>query len=305
MIYLLYGPDTYRSREKLRELIAAFRAKAGGAFNVTRLDAKEEFAAVRAIGRTTPLFARKEFWAIERISEAAQEDQDYVRDSLDRWRRDRDLTVVFWEAGIEAQDAMLVALKKHAAKAQEFKPLVAAAVRRWLAGEIVRREIQLAREEAERLAARFGSDLWALSQELGKIASGWQERYAIREEEKVWSFTGEFFRKRRPSIRPLERLLEAGYEPIYIVGALASALRTLALVYYGIERNTLKNVTAKFHPYVVEKNAELARRLRRSDISDYFSALLAADLELKTGRLPPPLPLLKLVLGRTKSKTSA
>ena len=297
MLYLLYGPDTYRSREKLREFIAAFRAKAGRTFNVTRLDAEEEFAAVRAIGRTASLFAKKELWAIERISKATKEDQDYVRDSLDRWGMDRDLTVVFWEAELEAKDAMLVALKKHASKAQEFKPLAAAAVRRWLAGEIVRREIRLAREEAAQLALRFGSDLFALSQELGKIASGWQERRTVSEAEKVWSFTDEFFRKRRASIRPLGRLLEAGYEPIYIVGALASALRTLALVHYGIERNTLKNAAAKLHPYVVKKNAELARRLRRSDISDYFSALLAADLELKTGQLPPPLPLIKLVLN--------
>ncbi len=36
--------------------------------------------------------------------------------------------------------------------------------------------------------------------------------------------------------------------------------------------------------------------LRRRDISGYFAALLAADLEFKTGKLPSPLPLLKLVL---------
>lgn len=298
MIYLLYGPDTYRSREKLREFIAAFQAKAGGAFNVTRLDAGEESTAVRAIGRTASLFAPKELYAIERISEAAKEDQDYVRDSLERWREDRDLTVVFWEAGIEAKDAMLAAVKKHAAQTQEFKPLAAAAVRRWIAGEIDRREIRLAREEAEQLAARFGSDLWALSQELGKIASGWQERRTASEAEKVWSFTDEFFRKRRASIRPLGRLLEAGCEPIYILGALAGALRTLALVQDGLERGNLRAATAKLHPYVVKKNAELARRLRRSDISDYFSALLSADLEQKTGRLPPPLPLIKVTLRK-------
>lgn len=296
MIYLLHGPDTYRSRTKLREIIVAFQAKAGGAFNVTRLDAEEEFEAVQAIGRAAPLFAQKELYVIERISGAAKEDQAYVREWLERWADDRDLTVVFWEAEREAKDAMLAAVKKHAAKSQEFKALPGAAVRRWLAAEAERRGIRLGRENAERLHARFGPDLWALSHELEKIASGWSEHYAIDAEENVWSFTDEFFRRRRASALSLGRLLAAGYEPIYVLGALAGALRTLALVQDGLERGTLKRLTAKLHPYVIKKNAELARRLRRSDISDYFSALLLADLELKTGQLPPPLPLIKLAL---------
>lgn len=296
MIYFLRGPDTYRSRQKLREITAAFQKKAGGMFNVTRIDAEDQPGAVRAVGRAASLFAQKELYVIERISGAAKEDQAHVRGALERWAGDRDLTLIFWEAELEAKDALLAALKKCAAKTQEFKALTGAAVMRWIAGETERRKIRLARGEAERLAARFGPDLWALAQELEKVSSGWQERTALREEEKVWSFTDEFFRQRRASVRYLERLLEAGYEPIYILGALAGALRTLTLVADGLERGNLRAATAKLHPYVVKKNAELARRLRRSDISDYFFALLSADLEQKTGQLPPPLPLIKLVL---------
>lgn len=298
MIYFLHGPDTYRSRQKLREIIAAFQAKAGGEFNVTRLDAEESFGAVRAVIGTASLFAAKELYVIERISAAAKEDQEYVREALARWTKDRNLTVVFWEVESDGKSKMLAAIKKHATRSQEFAPLSAAAVRRWLADEAGRRNIALAREEAIGLALRFGSDLWALSQELEKIASGWSERSRAHEEENVWSFTDKFFRHRREMVLALERLIAAGYEPTYILGALSAALRTLALVQHGLEEGKLKTVTANLHPYVVKKNIDLARALRRQDIGGYFSTLLAVDLEFKTGRLPPPLPLLKLVLRR-------
>lgn len=296
MIYFLYGLDTYRSRAKLREIIGAFQKKAGGAFNVTRLDAEDEPGAVRVIGRASSLFAAKELYAIERISAAVKEDQEYVRETLARWKADRNLTVIFWEAELDDKSGILAAIKKHATKSQEFTPLSAAAVRRWLADEAGRRNIALAREEAGQLSARFGSDLWALSGELEKIASGWSERSSLQGEKKVWDFTDEFLRRRRMSILPLENLLAAGYEPVYLVGALAGALRTLALVRDGVSRGNSRGAFAGLHPYVVKKNTELARSLRRQDVRRYFSELLAADLEFKTGRLPGPLPLVKLVL---------
>ncbi|MBI4132506.1 MAG: hypothetical protein HY473_00195 [Candidatus Sungbacteria bacterium] len=308
MIYFLYGPDTYRSRRKLGEIIAAFEKKAGGGLAITRLDAADRPEAVFSVGRTASLFAAKELIVIENALAAQHEERgEYVRVNLPRWSKDRNLTVIFWEGDGVKPGAVAADLKRQAEKSQEFLLLGPAAAAKWLLAEALRRNLRLSAEEQRLLLERFGSDLWAMTQELDKIRDGWSPARIARAEEKIWSFSDVFLARRRSAFRPLVRLLAAGYDPVYLVGALASALRSLALVWQGVRTGKLKKLTAGLNPYVARKNMELARNADVSGIRNSFAALREADVELKTGALSPPLPLLKLVLEKypVKSKNPA
>lgn len=296
MIYFLYGADTYRSRAKAREIVLEFRKKAGGILNVTKIDAGENPEAVLMAGRTASLFAEKELLVIERASGATQEAVRYLHDRFSAWKSDRNLTIIFWEAEISEDETIVKEIKEHAAKAQEFKLLAPAALRGWLAEESVRRGARIGSDEMRLLIARYGANLWALANELEKIAAGWPVNYEIKEEEKIWNFTDLFFANRRRSIRPLANLLAAGFEPVKIVGALASSLRTLAIVWKGAGRGTLAKIFKGLHPFVVKKNAEIARNADEARMRNFFSDLVAADVALKTGKLPAPLPLIDLVV---------
>ena len=301
MIYFLHGQDTYRSRQKLHEIIAAFREKAGGMLNVMRVDAEEQPDAVFDVGRTGSLFAEKELVVIERASGSRGEAQEYLESRVGDWAKSKTLTVIFWEGELKNGDGLAAILAKAAAKAQEFRPLPAVAVRRRIAAEAAVRKIRLAPREADILVARFGSDLWSLSNELWKIRDGWSVESAQAREENVWAFTDAFFKRPRSAFRALTRLLESGHEAMYLVGALASALRALTRVWWGARTGKLKKAGAGLHPFVVRKNAELARNLTLDSIARCYDRLVAADVEQKTGVLPPPLPLVKLVLQRRQS----
>lgn len=292
MIYLLYGPDTYRSRAKLREIIAAFSAKAGGALNVTRVDAEERPEAVLAVGRAATLFSPKELVVIERASRADGRVSSFLRERLGSWSRDRNLTVVFWEGGAAAP--ALAEIAGHATKSQEFAPLGSRALERWIAVEASARGLRIAPEERRILATRYGSDLWAIANELEKVHAGWSLRREASQAEKVWDFTDAFLGRPRRAFRPLTALLGAGYEPLYLLGALAGALRNLALVWEASRQRA--GAPPGLHPFVAKKYAELARRMDAAALRERFRALLAADVTLKTGKLPPPLPLIKLVI---------
>lgn len=296
MIYFLYGADTYRSRAKVREIIAEFQKKAGGVLNVMRVDAGEQPESALMAGRTASLFAEKELLVIERASESAPEVRRHIRDRLPAWKSDRNLTVIFWEAEVGGEEAPANVIREHAAKTQEFKLLTPAALRGWLAEESISRGARLGSGEVRLLIARYGTDLWALANELEKITAGWPVGFEIKEEEKIWNFTDLFFTNRRRSIRPLANLLAAGFEPVKIVGALASSLRTIAVVWEGARRGTLAKISREFHPFVVKKNANIARKADEARMQKFFADLVASDVALKTGKLPPPLPLINLVV---------
>ena len=303
MIYLLYGSDTYRSRIKLRGIAAEFERRSGGTLNVTRVDVTEQPEVVFEAGRTRSLFAEKELVVMERVSESRGDVQAYIKERLAGWAESKIFTVIFWEGDVRTGDGLVKAMVKAATKAQEFKELPLPAVRRWIAAEAAAKRARLAPREADLLAERFGPNLWAISNELEKIRDGWSVEKAGGEEEKVWDFTDAFFKNRRSAFRPLSQLLEAGQEAIYMLGALASSLETLTLIWWGAKTGRMKQAGAGVHPYVVKKNLGLAERLTSDALRHYYDDVAAADVEQKTGKLPPPLPLVKLVLGKVKSKT--
>ncbi len=297
MLYLLYGPDTYSSRQKLRELEAAFKRKSGELFNVTRIDLEDAPDSVSELGRGGSLFSAHQLFIIERAGRAPKAMTDRIHELAAVWANDRDTLVIFWEADAgEKGSESLNRIRKLAEKTQEFKVLPPAKVLARLDAEAKQRNLKLSPVEKKLLVNSFGSDLWALANELDKIQAGAAVQDRREEQEKIWNFTDAFFLNRRTAILPLVKLLEAGFEALYLLGALARALETLALVSWGLAKGNLGRAVAHLHPYVVKKNTELARRLNGMRLRQYYAALLRADLEVKTGRLPLPLPLLKLVL---------
>ncbi len=299
MIYLLYGPDTCSSRRKLRELTRAFIEKSGGRLGVSRVDLEENRDPASLLAASPSLFSRSQLLIIEHASAAPKPIQDLLLSTSRRWAGAKDISVIFWEGELgEKEQPFLAELKNFATKAQEFKPLGGVKLAAWLDAELARRELSLSPSEKRTLMEASGNDLWRLANELGKLEAGATIRDRQRAEEKIWNFTDTFFAGRGRAIVPLEKLLASGFETIYLLGALSRALRTLATVWWGLRSRTFGDATRHLHPFVVQKNARLAEALDSSSLRKLFSELLEADLNLKTGRLPPPLPLVKLVLKR-------
>lgn len=304
MIYFLYGPETFSSRATVRKIAAEFSRKTKEAVGFTRVDAAEEPAALLTLGRSRSLFSAKELVVIENASLAPAEVQGYLRDRLVGWQASRDLTVVFWEGGIGVAEGFPRELKRVATKSQEFKMPSAVAFGRFVDAAAQLRGLRLTAAERALLLSRHGRDLWAVANELDKMAAGWSLPAAQEAEGRIWDFTDAFLVHPRRAFRPLEGLLAAGKEPIYLLGALAAALNTFALAWWG-QQGRRRLAGGGIHPYVLRKLAPLARRVAPAALRESFRRLAAADLEQKTGRLPPPLPLVKLVLSRRDQKPSA
>ncbi len=171
MLVFLYGPDSYLREAKAREIVRGYRAKRSGLsigrFDIgTERDPEGVLAEARAFVRNVSLFESAKL-AILRISSFAS----LLKDDISWLRASRDTEglslLVIADA---APPKALSFLAEPPAIAQEFKPLSGEDLRRHIGREASLRGMRLSDEEASRLHALHGSDLWAIATELDVLA---------------------------------------------------------------------------------------------------------------------------------------
>src|SRR3989344_5785085 len=162
MFYLLHGQDTYKSREKLNELVSHFKTKVSG-LGFFRIEG-ENFseAEFQELLKGKTLFEKKYVVVCERVLEN-KEALNFILGSLDDLAK-TDNMFLFWEE--EVDEKVLEELKKMAYKVQEYKPLDGVKLKTWLATKKVPANI------ASEIIKKCGADLWRASKEIEKYELG-------------------------------------------------------------------------------------------------------------------------------------
>lgn len=116
MIFVLYGSDTFRSKQKLKDIIGEYRQKAGEDLAVYRFDAEEaDLMAINAALEGESLFQRRKLVVIQH---ALRSDQFKGL----RLKSLKNTAVVFWERELDAAAKKhFEELKQIGAKIQEFR----------------------------------------------------------------------------------------------------------------------------------------------------------------------------------------
>ncbi len=118
MIYLLYGSDTQKSRNKLDEVVAEFRKKNGGDLNIHHFDAEEEETGkIKSALETRSLFASKKLAVIKYATQAPEREMLYS--VLEKFKNDQSSIIFLWERGLGKEQ--LAEMRPYCDKTQEFK----------------------------------------------------------------------------------------------------------------------------------------------------------------------------------------
>ncbi len=127
MFYLLYGKDTFKGKQKLKELLVFFRAKVGNA-GIFRMEEDDfNLAELEELLKSQMLFGDKHVVVCDRIfSDSAA--KEFVRNSAEKFAASRNAFIFFEE---EVDEETLGFLKGHAEKIQEFKPQTAGAEKQY------------------------------------------------------------------------------------------------------------------------------------------------------------------------------
>ena len=137
MLLFLFGQDTYRSRQRLKEIIEEYKKANPNWLDFVRIDAYnnelEIFEQIRHTANTVSMFNEKKLIVIENIFSASQETQQRILDFLKKKdiEKDKDITIVFWTEEVEPKNRLSEFFKK-SAKVWEFNLLQPYRLREWI-----------------------------------------------------------------------------------------------------------------------------------------------------------------------------
>lgn len=309
MIILLHGPDTYRSRQRLKTLREAFVAKHDpSGFNVViiegaRASAEEVSKSLGAQG----FFAKKRFIAIENISRAKSPKVLEVITQRLSQLKDPDLIAVFLEEPTEGKGrkkslASLLGLRASSSVLiEQFPRLEGEELSQWLASETTKRQGRWEPAAAKRLLDICGHDLWQLSSELDKLisyANGRPITVADIElfvrgsvDTDIFKLTDAFASRRRAeALRLIDNEISSGQSVLYLVAMLTRQMRILIQVkdYLASGGNARSAATELgLHPYVTTKAVQQSAHFTVAQLQHIYRRLTQLDQRTKASSLDP------------------
>ena len=295
MIYILYGEDSYRSREKLSEIIEAYRAKAKGVLDIEQFDAEDDDAAMLPkLGQSHSLFQKKKLIVVSYLSRGSESFLKRLKQAIQEWKDDENTIVVLWDDAEKKSAAKWLAVAEPAAKnAHEYKSMTPKEASKWLTLFLENQMLSLDQKAADELAAKFSQDTWRLANEAGKAAMGGEiaDRVEI-DDKKIFSFLDFLFLDRICTLQALVALRDAGVSEQYIFSAAVNHTRLLLILSDGKELGP----EAGTHPFVLSKAQRKVRELDRSKIRALYERLFDEDVKIKTGASDPYSSIVNLVL---------
>lgn len=290
MIYILYGPDTYRSRQKLKSIVEEFRKKTSGSLGFEIFDAEEDDSEKIIPAANSPsLFREKKLIVIERLLASKNELAIKIQPYLKSWGESRNDIFIFWDE--EAKDAKkLDELLNIADKSQEFKLLDQTKTRIFIEKEAQERKLRLSEKEKIALMSRHRNNLWGIVNELDKIALGGDPspEPMLNKEEKIYNFLDALSLKQKSALRLLLSLYENGFNDIYILASLVNHFRNLLLIKKASLRKDGLGKLEKLlnlYPIVWKKSMAQASRFNDGELEKIFGGLLKYDILIKLGKI--------------------
>lgn len=314
MIYLLYGEDTYRSRQKLNQIKEEFSKKDSGSLNLISLAGEDlDLARFRLETSSLPFLSEKRLVIVENLFlRGLKETIKEIIDFLPHLPETADL--VFYEQ--DKLDEKFINLFKKIGQVFKFNLLEGDSLARWIEEEVKREGGKIERAAVDRLAIYVGNDLWQMSNEIKKLIAFKYEddkKEPVILQEDVGLLTKANFnatifnlidalgnKNSRKTLSLLVKFLETGEAELSILGMITYQFRNLLiikdLVSQGLSFEAMIKKT-HLHPFVVRKTIRQSKNFSQEELKKIYQKLLDCDLAIKTGQVEPDLALELLVVG--------
>ncbi|MBI2573974.1 MAG: DNA polymerase III subunit delta [Candidatus Wildermuthbacteria bacterium] len=298
MLYLLYGPDTFRSQLKLKEIVEEYGKKHGTSAYVRVCDGETaSFEDLKREAETRSLFQEKKLIILKRACSNAR-----FADALDSQKefllRSYHVFLFFEDAENAPKHSLWKFLLANAVS-QKFELLKGAKLSSWVRQSCLKKGGAIAQNAAELLAERAKGDLWTIDRELSKLVAFLNadsierrhiERHVRQDSElNIFAAIDEAANRRLPqALSLLSRHMEQGDSPLYLFSMLAFQFRNLLIVKSSQERKLEIAVIAKkysLHPFVARKCAALSLRFSLRQLITLYQSLWKFDYSIKNGKI--------------------
>jgi len=317
MIIFLYGPYTFRSRQKLNDIKKFFLIKVDPTGNsLTNVDgAKATMENISEAVGPASLLSRRRMIIVENLFlNKNQLIYDQFYKYLKKRPDNNDNIIVIWES-IESGEK-LIKVKSNLFKylkqqkfAEEFKLLSNSQATAWAKKEIVRRGGQITYQAAMALTSLLGSDLWQISNEIDKLINyklgqklNLSDNAPIASieikdvnqlvkgqfDENIFVLTDAIINKNKLlAVRLFTEQIETGLADGYLLTMIIRQFRILLQVRQALDSGlTSRKIInlLKLHPFVLQKSIAQVRNFSLSFLKDMLSRLAVIDFKIKTGQ---------------------
>lgn len=320
MIFFLYGPDTFRSRQKLKGLKDKFIKEVDKAgLNLTTLDGEKletpEFE--KAIS-TSPFLAKKRMVIIEDLiaKNPGQKIQKEILEVLDKNNLDN-IILIFWEGKLDEakkqkkkskisvrRSSLLFERLKKEKYVQEFKLLELAEVKKWAITEIKKRKGKINSAALSLLTDFISNDLWQMSSEIDKLLAykknqeitveDIQNLVKTKLDDDIFKLTDAIGQKdKKLALKLIADQFKSGVKPTELLAKIIWQFKNLLLVKSFVSNQGTGYPTERLvyqlnlHPFVVKKTSAQIKNYNLADLKKIYSQLLKIDYKIKTSQVDP------------------
>ncbi|MEK7599244.1 MAG: hypothetical protein AAB474_02225 [Patescibacteria group bacterium] len=294
MLYLIYGKNTYLSKNKTQEIIGALLTKDKNAafwrFNSDNSDEEK----LKQVLTDRDLFGRKLVVIFESLFEARPE---FFLKNLKTAADSANAYIILEE---EMAAGIVKKIKKYAQKIQAFGELDRKGLEKWLSGEVQKRKLNLKEEEFKTLIENSGGNLWAIDRAL--------ELKSLGADSEMNNFNYAPFeladlfvkKRRREAYVCFHRNLAGGVAVQELFWKLWWQIKTL-LVVAGYKKDGLNLFEIKqktgFHPFVIQKASAALLNFSSKELEKIWDELFSIWVDSRIGisELSPRLE--RLILG--------
>src|SRR3989338_1553168 len=296
MLILLYGQDTYRSRQKLNEIIEQYKKIHQSGLNLIWQKENLNFEKIREAIESVSMFNEKKLIILEDIfqnNDFQEKFFEYAKKS--KLKENKDIIAVLYEKYRMPETKYKILTSMF----QEFKPLAGFNLVNWIEKEIKNQSGQIDKSTAQKLAFYLGNDLWQMNREITKLIH-YQPKITSESidllvkpkiEPNIFQAIDALGEKnKKTALKLLYQHLEKGDNEIYLLTMLAYQFRNLIKLKSLIEQNTpYYNLSkkAKLHPFVVKKTSAQLKNFSLNELKKIYQKLLEIEVGIKKGLLEP------------------
>lgn len=304
MIILLFGQDTYRSKQKLAEIIQEEQKIGKNGLNLRFYDfQKDNFEKFWDELKQSSLFQKKKLLVLKNAFAGSEFKEKFKKKSKEAEKSDD--TVLFFEEGeIKKSDSFFQFLKNRG-EIQEFNNLNEAELRKWLKNEFGKYRAEITSEALEKLVGFVGNNLWQMAQEIKKLLN-YKKGKKIETKDVEFlvkpKFEPDIFKtidslaqkNKKLALSLLKKHLELGEAPLYLLSMINFQFRNILSVRELMEKGIAYQQILdqiKLHPFVIKKSYWQAQKFTLPELKKIYRKILQADFNMKTGKLNPEMAL--------------
>ncbi|MFH1611925.1 MAG: DNA polymerase III subunit delta [bacterium] len=298
MIILIYGEDNYRLKQKLNDLIGAYKTKNKSGMDLACFEDGFDVDELRNRVESISMFGEKKLIILKNIFKKDFEDDFFKYAKKKKLKNNQDVIVILYQEGKLAVSG----IKRKINMLEEFKPLTGNNLSGWIEREVKNRGGKISCGATQRLAFFVGADLWRMNGELNKLISykGDAEitgkdidlMIGSKIENNIFKTLDALScRDKKTAFRLLHEHINQGENEIYLLTMFIYQLRNLirikSLLDTGVAGYAL-NQKSGLHPFVVQKSVWVLRNFSLDQLKKIYRDLLDVDIKLKSGRIDAP-----------------